>query len=57
MRHILKRFLSYVSCSQKLTEMQLKNTQGYVGYLIGSVLIVFVWLINKGLHLVDSKPV
>jgi hypothetical protein len=35
--------------------MQLKNQEGYIGYLIGSAFIVFIWLVNKGLHISDPK--
>jgi hypothetical protein len=35
--------------------MQLKNREGYIGYLIGSAFIVFIWLINKGINLHTPK--
>ena len=39
----------------EITVMQLKNVEGYIGYVIGSTLIVFVWLINKGLGLANPE--
>lgn len=35
--------------------MQLKYQGGYIGYLIGSFCIVFVWLIEKGFDAANSE--